>query len=217
MSNTETTAQQTRVLVADDHALVREGIRKILSLDPDLEVVGEAATPAALMALLATRPVDVLTLDLVMPECQGVDLIRKVKAALPDLPILVLTMHADPHIARQVLDQGVRGYLTKDSSPELLLDAIHKVRQGQSYIDPTLAPLLIRELNPPAGPLASLSAREREVLLALVRGRSISEIASDLKLAGNTVSTYKLRLMEKLGQPTIAELTRFAIRHGLVD
>jgi len=210
-------APKTRVFIADDHALVREGLRKMLELDDGLVLVGQAASAAEVLAGLQTGGVDLLLLDLLMPGCNGVDLIERVVAAHPKLPVLVLTMHADPHIARRALKAGALGYLTKDVSPEQLLDAIHRVAAGRGYVDPSLSAELIRAEQTQAEPMALLSARERQVLIALVKGRAPTDIATELHLAANTVSTYKARLMEKLGQESLSDLVRYALRHGLVD
>ncbi|HEY8975911.1 MAG TPA: response regulator transcription factor [Burkholderiaceae bacterium] len=210
--------QKHRILVADDHALVREGIGKVLGLDERLVVAGEAVSAAEVLARLKRGGIDLVLLDLLMPGATDVDLIKRVVAAHPRLPVLVLTMHADPHIARRALEAGALGYLTKDASPELLVDAIHHVLAGRSYVDPSLSGALIR--GEPASPreqLEQLSTRERQVLVALVTGRSVMDIADELQLAPNTVSTYKGRLMEKLGQTSLSDLVRYALRHGLVD
>jgi DNA-binding NarL/FixJ family response regulator len=207
-----------RILVADDHALVREGIGKVLGLDERLVVAGEAVSAAEVLARLKRGGIDLVLLDLLMPGATDVDLIKRVVAAHPRLPVLVLTMHADPHIARRALEAGALGYLTKDASPELLVDAVHHVLAGRSYVDPSLSGALIR--GEPASPreqLEQLSTRERQVLVALVTGRSVMDIADELQLAPNTVSTYKGRLMEKLGQTSLSDLVRYALRHGLVD
>jgi DNA-binding NarL/FixJ family response regulator len=210
-------SSKIRVLIADDHALVREGLRKVLGLDPGIEIADEAASAAEVLERLKFGDVGLLLLDLLMPGSSGVDLIGRVRAAHRDVPVLVLTMHADPHLARRALEAGALGYLTKDCSSELLMDAIHRVAAGHGYVDPSLSALLIRpDLAVAAEPIEQLSARERQVLLALVQGKGVSDIASDLHLATNTVSTYKARLMEKLGQGSMSELVRFAVRHGLV-
>jgi DNA-binding NarL/FixJ family response regulator len=215
MSETPTTRQH-RILVADDHVLVREGIRKVLGFDDRLVVADEATTAQAVLARLNRGGIDLLLLDLLMPGCNDVDLIERVAAAHPALHVLVLTMHADPHIARRALEAGALGYLTKDSSPELLVDAVHQVIAGRSYVDPSLSGALIRaELKKPES-LELLSTRERQVLVALVQGHSVMEIAEKLQLAANTVSTYKARLMEKLGQASLSDLVRYAMRHGVV-
>lgn len=209
-----------RVLIADDHALVREGIRKVLGFADDITVIGEAATASDVLTRIQAGDVDLLLLDLLMPGCNDVDLIERVVAAHPKLPILVLTMHADPHIARRALQAGALGYLTKDTSPELLIDAVHHVAAGRDYVDPSLSGALIRSLNAPQespAQVSELSARERQVLLALVEGKTVIDIAATLGLAANTVSTYKARLMDKLGQASLSELVRYALRNGLVD
>jgi DNA-binding NarL/FixJ family response regulator len=210
--------QKHRILVADDHALVREGIGKVLGLDARLVVAGEAVSAADVLARLKRGGIDLVLLDLLMPGATDVDLIKRVVTAHPKVPVLVLTMHADPHIARRALEAGALGYLTKDASPELLVDAVHHVLAGRSYVDPSLSGALIR--GEPASPheqMEQLSTRERQVLVALVTGRSVMEIAEQLQLAPNTVSTYKGRLMEKLGQSSLSDLVRYALRHGLVD
>ena len=207
-----------RILVADDHALVREGIGKVLALAGDLSVAAEASSAADVLSTVARGDIDLVLLDLLMPGAKDVDLIRRLAAAHPSPPVLVLTMHADPHIARRALEAGALGYLTKDSSPELLVDAIRHVLAGRSYVDPSLSGALIRgDRAPKNDELDQLSARERQVLVALVSGRSVMDIAVELQLASNTVSTYKSRLLEKLGQPTLTDLIRYALRHGLVE
>jgi DNA-binding NarL/FixJ family response regulator len=208
-------AAKTRVVIADDHALVREGLRKVLELDDSIELAGEAANADEVMARLAQGGVDLLLLDLLMPGCTDVDLIERIVKAHPQLPVLVLTMHADPHIARRALEAGARGYLTKDISTELLIEAVHQVAAGRSYVDPTLSAALIRPQTEVPQPLEQLSARERQVLVALVQGRALIDIAAELNVAPNTVSTYKSRLMEKLGQSSLSDLVRYSIRHGL--
>jgi DNA-binding NarL/FixJ family response regulator len=211
-------APKHRILVADDHALVREGIGKVLGLDERIVVAGEAVSAADVLARLKRGGIDLVLLDLLMPGATDVDLIKRIVAAHPKVPVLVLTMHADPHIARRALEAGALGYLTKDASPELLVDAVHHVLAGRSYVDPSLSGALIR--GEPASPreqMEQLSTRERQVLVALVTGRSVMDIAEELQLAPNTVSTYKGRLMEKLGQASLSDLVRYALRHGLVD
>jgi DNA-binding NarL/FixJ family response regulator len=206
-----------RVFIADDHALVREGLRKMLELDAGLALAGQGASAAEVLAAVDAGGIDLLLLDLLMPGCTGVDLIERVAAAHPQLPVLVLTMHADPHIARRALKAGALGYLTKDVSPEQLLDAIHRVAAGRGYVDPSLSSEMLRAEQAQAEPMALLSARERQVLLALVKGQAPTDIANQLNLAPNTVSTYKARLMEKLNQDSLSDLVRYALRHGLVD
>jgi DNA-binding NarL/FixJ family response regulator len=207
-----------RILVADDHALVREGIGKVLALDGDLIVAAEASTTSAVMTALENGDIDLVLLDLRMPGTKDVDLIKRLAAAYPNLPVLVLTMHADAHTARRALEAGALGYLTKDSSPELLVIAVRHVLAGHSYVDPTLAGAVIRaDLAAAPAELEQLSTRERQVLVALASGRSVMDIAGELQLACNTVSTYKSRLMDKLGHASLSDLVRYALRHGLVE
>ncbi|MEO6280563.1 response regulator transcription factor [Roseateles sp.] len=208
-------ANRVRVLIADDHALVREGLRKVLELDDAIQLAGEAASASETLSRLQQGGVDLVLLDLLMPGCTDVDLIERIVKAHPKLPVLVLTMHADPHIARRALEAGARGYLTKDISTELLIEAVHQVAAGRSYVDPTLSAALIRPQAELPQPLEQLSARERQVLIALVQGRALIDIAVELNVAPNTVSTYKSRLMEKLGQSSLSDLVRYSIRHGL--
>jgi DNA-binding NarL/FixJ family response regulator len=193
---------------------MRGGIRKILALDNSLTVVDEAASADEVLQRLEQGGIDLLLLDLLMPGCTDVDLIERIAAAHPKLPVLVLTMHADVHVARRALEAGAGGYLTKDVSPELLLDAVHQVASGRNYVDPALSAAMIRS-KPAADPHEQLSQRERQVLVALVRGDALVDIAANLHLAPNTVSTYKARLMEKLGQASLSDLVRYALRHGL--
>jgi len=214
-----TPPRNIRVLIADDHALVREGIRKVLGLAGDIVVVGEATSAAEVLLRIQAGDIDLLLLDLLMPGSDDVDLVERVVSARPGLPILVLTMHADPHVARRSLEAGALGYLTKDASSELLIDAAHHVAAGRDYIDPSLSRALIRAFNPTQEPLeraTPLSRRERQVLIALAQGKSMVDIAATLGLATNTVSTYKARLMEKLGRTSLSELVRYALSHGLV-
>lgn len=206
--------ETVRVMIADDHALVREGLRKVLELDPGIELVAEAATASEVLWYVQRQELDLVLLDLLMPGCTDVDLIERIAKARPELPVLVLTMHADPHVARRALEAGARGYLTKDISTELLIEAVHQVAAGRSYVDPTLSAALIRP-QAEAQPLEQLSARERQVLTALVQGKALVDIAAELNVAPNTISTYKSRLMEKLGQGSLSELIRYSIKQGL--
>lgn len=208
-----------RILIADDHALVRAGIRKVFALDDRLEVVGEAATAGEVLAWLAGGEVDLVLLDLSMPGCTGIDLIARVVAAYPAVPILVLTMNADRQVARRALDAGVLGFLSKNSDPARLIEAVHHVAGGGVYLDPSLDESVPQAVAAPAPgtELAHLSSRERQVLVALVGGKPLVDIAAEMMIAANTVSTYKARLMEKLGQASLSELVRYAIRHGLAN
>jgi len=212
-------AVRHRVFIADDHRLVRAGIRRVLALDGSLEVVGEGGSAAEVLAWLAASEPDLALLDLSMPGCSGLDLVARVASGYPALPILVITMSADRSLARCALDAGARGFISKDCRPRQLFEAVHRVLGGDVYVDPQI------ERNPfarEAGPSdaedsARLSSRERQVLAALANGKALVDICAEMKLAASTVGTYKTRLMAKLGHASLTELVRYACRHGLVD
>ncbi|MEW6704458.1 MAG: response regulator transcription factor [Pseudomonadota bacterium] len=207
-----------RVLIADDHAIVRGGLRRILATADDLAVVGEAASGAEALSLLAAGQADLLLLDLAMPGMNGVDLIRRVLQERPGLPILVLSMHNESQIVTSALRAGAAGYVTKDSDPEVLLAAVRKVASGGRYIDPSLVDSVVfHGANRETGPHEQLSARELQVLERIVAGLSLGSIADELRLSPKTVSTHKMRLMHKLGVATNAELLKYALRHGLTS
>jgi DNA-binding NarL/FixJ family response regulator len=207
-----------RILIADDHGLVRAGIRRVFALDNTLEVVGEAGSAADVLDLLAKSDVDLALLDLAMPGCTGIDLVARVATARPAIAVLVITMSADKHLALSALAAGARGFISKGCGAQQLLNAVHQVLQGHVYVDPLLekaAPAPVRATASQA--VSRLSARERQVLAALATGKPLVDIGAELRLASSTVSTYKIRLMEKLGQATLSDLVRYAVRHGLAD
>ncbi len=206
-----------RVLVADDHALVRQGLRQVLSFSNELSLAAEARNAWEVIERVRDGGLDVVLLDMSMPGPSGVELIRRLRAEAPRVPILVLSMHAEAQIAARAIKAGARGYLTKDSEPELLIDAIRQVGRGGNFIDPALATQLVFEMGSTTdeAPHANLTNREYQVFLALVQGRGQVEIAQELNLSPKTVSTHKFRLMRKLGVDSLSELVRYAIRHGL--
>lgn len=207
-----------RVIVVDDHAIVRHGLKQILALAPDIAVVGEAGGGEALQLALARTPCDLVLLDMNMPGLAGVDLIHWLHAAHPDLPVLVLSMHVEGQIASRALKAGASGYLTKDSEPEILVGAIRRIAAGGKFIDAALVEALVFDHGPAAvAPHQGLTERERQVFLMLASGRTISEIANDLFLSVKTISTHKFRLMRKMNLQTSTDLVRYAIRHRLID
>jgi DNA-binding NarL/FixJ family response regulator len=208
-----------RVLVADDHALVRHGLRQVLASTAEFNLVGEAKNAWEVIEYSRKGGIDILLLDLSMPGPSGVELIRRLRGDAPQMPVLVVSMHAEVQIASRAIKAGANGYVTKDSEPELLLEAIRQVARGSNFIDPLLATRLIFDNSQPnrETPHTSLSNREYQVFLALVSGRSLIDIAEDLKLSPKTVSTHKLRLMQKLGVDSVSELVRYAMRHELVE
>jgi DNA-binding NarL/FixJ family response regulator len=209
-----------RILVADDHAVVRHGLRQLLTLDPEFEVVGEAKNAWEVIERLRQGGVDVLLTDMTMPGLSGIDLIRRVRAEAPGVPVLVLSMHADTQIAARAIRAGAHGYMTKDSEPEALIEAIRQVARGGNYIDPALAARMVfgaASAPDEESPSAEMTDREYQVFLALVQGRSLVDIAETLHLSAKTISTHKFRLMRKLQLNSVSELVRYAVRRGIVE
>jgi DNA-binding NarL/FixJ family response regulator len=205
-----------KILIADDHAVVRSGLKQILATATDVTVVDEAASGADVLAKLRAVEADLLTLDIAMPGISGVDLIRRIHGEYPDMPILILSIHNEPQVVSRALRAGASGYVTKDSDPEVLLAAIRKLVTGGRFIDPTLVDAVIfQRHSSDVPPHEILSDREFEVLRLLASGRSINAIAEDFALSAKTVSTHKRRLMQKLGISNNAELFRYSMRHGL--
>ena len=208
-----------RVVIADDHQILREGLRQLLQAAGDLAVVGEAADGHAVLQQVRALDFDVLLLDMSMPGKSGVELIRQVKAEKPRLRILVLSMHEEHQYAVRAIRSGASGYLTKESATSQLVAAIRKVAGGGAFISAEVAERLAQDAMPHAeGPRhVALSDREYQVFRLLVSGRSVSEIAADLHLSAKTVSTHKARLMEKLAVGNNADLVHYAVRHRLID
>ena len=205
-----------KILIADDHAIVRGGLKQIIATTSDIVVNGEAAQGSEVVDKLRTCEIDLLLLDMTMPGISGVDLIRRVRAEQPALPVLVLSIHNEAQVVSRALRAGATGYVTKDSDPEVLLTAIRKLASGGRFIDPKLVDAIIFETHSgDAPPHEILSDREFQVLQMLASGKSINDIAEALALSAKTISTHKMRLMQKLGLTNNAELIRYAIRHGL--
>lgn len=207
-----------RLLIADDHAIVRGGLKQLFALTPDIEAAGEAVNGGEVLDRLRTGAFDLLLLDMTMPGISGIDLIARIRAHHAALPILVLSMHNEPQVAARVLKAGASGYITKDSDPENLLVAIRRVADGGRYIDPVLAEALAFDAMQPEqrSPHARLSNREFEVFLLLAAGKGINDIADQLAISNKTVSTHKVRLMEKMNFASTADLVRYAVENGLV-
>ena len=207
------------LLLAEDHAIMRAGLKQLFALVDDIRVAGEAASGAQAMEFLRTAQVDLVLLDMGMPGIAGADLITRLHARYPKLPILVLSMHNEPQIARRALRAGAGGYVTKDSEPELLLAAIRKVAAGGRFIDPALAEQMAFEgVSPPRErPHESLTDREYQILRLLLRGASLNEVAAQLAISSKTVSTHKAHLMRKMDLRSNADLVRYGMLHGLSD
>lgn len=198
------------VVIADDHAMVRTGLQRIIEGELGLRVTGQASDGASTLARLRDTRCDVLLLDLGMPAPNGPELIRLIRSQWPQLPILVVSMHNHPKMVRAALDAGADGYVAKDSDPDVLLVALRRVAAGGHYLERGLADALLFAPAPVSS--AHLSPREREVLKRLARGETNSEIARALFLSEKTVSTHKTNLMAKLGLENLADLVRYADR-----
>jgi len=208
-----------RTIVADDHTIVREGLKQLLAAAGDIEVVGEASDGAGVLHSVRGTDFDVLLLDMSMPGRSGIDLIKQVKSEKPRVRILVLSMHEEGQYAIRAIRAGASGYLTKDSASAQLVSAIRKVAAGGAFISAEVAEQLALGAMPNAEglPHTRLSDREFQVFRLLVSGKAVSEIAGELNLSVKTVSTHKARLLEKMGMETQAEMIRYALRHRLVD
>ena len=209
----------TRVLIADDHALVRDGLRHILRSASGLEVAGDASDGATTIAMIRATAADVLVLDLSMPGRNGVELLKQIKDEKPALRILVLTMHAEQQYAVRAFKAGASGYLTKESASAELVTAVSKVAAGGVYVSLAMAERLAQSLNEPADdlPHQRLSDREFEVFRRIAAGETITQIAQALSVSAKTVSTYKTRILEKMQMPHETALVRYAMRHKLFD
>jgi DNA-binding NarL/FixJ family response regulator len=212
--------QRVRVLLADDHTLVRTGIRRILEGEPGIEVLAEAADGASALEMVRTTDADVLVLDLNMPGMDGIDVLRGVKATYPGLKTIVLTMHAGREYVARAMKGGADAYLLKDSAVQDLVAAVHAVVAGQSYFSPSIqqrmAGLLRGDDTTPSG-VQPLTDREREVLQWLARGLSSKEVAMTLNISVRTVESHRANLMHKLGVKSVAVLIQVAIREGMIE
>jgi len=207
------------VVVIDDHAVVREGLKRIISENPGMAVTGEAGDGYEAMNAVKSNPCDVVLLDISMPNKNGLDVLKQIRAESPRLPVLVLSMHAEDQYAIRVLRAGAAGYLTKESAPAKLVQAIRKVVRGGKYVSQTLAEKLVFDLDsdPDKVPHETLSDREFQVLCMIASGKTVGIIAEELALSVKTISTYRVRILEKLQMKNNAEITRYAIKQGLVD
>jgi len=208
-----------RVLVADDHPVVLEGLRRILDAAPGLEVTGAARSGTEVLALLEQFSPDVLVLDVAMPGLSGLEVIAEVRQRHPSVTILVLSAHPEDQLAVRALKTGASGYLNKESAPESLVEAIRKVHGGGKYLSESLAGALVESLQQSPGgarPHEALSNREYTVMVMIASGKTVSEIGNELHLSVKTISTYRSRILLKMGMRTNAELTRYAFQNGLV-
>jgi two-component system invasion response regulator UvrY len=208
-----------RILIADDHAIVRSGLRQILSDSPDLVVTGEAENGVEAMHKLRDGGFDMVLMDVSMPDRNGIDTLKLVRKEFPKLPVLVLSMHPEDQYAIRALKAGASGYLTKQSAPEQLVTAIRQVASGKKYVSPTLAMELANAITDDSErpPHEKLSDREYQTLVMIASGKTLTQIGEELNLSVKTVSVYRARLLEKMRMKNNAELTHYGLKHGLVD
>ena len=208
-----------RIVIADDHTIMREGLKRILDGAPDIDIVGEAIDGFEVLNHVRQGGFDLLLLDLSMPGRSGVDLIRQIRSEAPKLAILILTMHEEEQYAVRAIRAGAQGYLTKESAGTQLVGAIHKVASGRPYISAEVAEQLVLNIMMPNESLLhkQLSDREFEVFSLLVAGKSITEIANNLHLSVKTVSTHKTRIMQKMGMTSLSEMVQYAVAHRLLS
>ena len=207
-----------RILIIDDHEIVRDGIKKILNERNVGHVYGEAGSAAEALKLVFERDWDVVILDISLGGRNGLEVMKEIKALRPHLPVLILSMHSEEQYARRAFKAGAAGYITKDSPRTELLKAIDRVAEGRRYVSPALAEGLVVDLERGTRPAhETLSNREFEVMQWIASGKTVGEIADLLSLSDKTISTYRARTLEKMGMRTNAELTHYAIQNGLVD
>jgi DNA-binding NarL/FixJ family response regulator len=210
--------KKIRILLADDHAVVRQGFRLILSAEPDMEIVGEAANGREAAELAESLEPDVVVMDVAMPELNGIEATRRLASTSPRTRILALSMHKDSVYVREILRAGARGYLLKEAIDRDLVNAVRAVARGEGYLSPAVSEAVLQDYRKHVSdPLDLLTSREREVLQMIAEGKTNKEIATLLNLSVYTVDAHRGRIMEKLNLHTTSELVRFAMRKGLVD
>ena len=212
-------ASMIRIAIVDDHAMVRAGLRQFFADQPDFQVVAEAVNGRDALDIVRQGEVDVMVMDISMPDHSGVDALVAIKARAPDLPVLILSGFAEVHYATTLLRQGASGYLNKDCDPEDIVKAIRTVHRGRKYITPGVAELLADGLADGGDkPLhTQLSERELQVFLRLARGETVGHIATSMSLSVKTVSTYRTRVMEKMRLESNSDLTYYGLKNGLIQ
>lgn len=206
-----------RLLIADDHAIVRQGLCQLIALTEDIYVAGQATRGAEVLKQIGLHTFDLLLLDLNLQDQNGMELIGEVRQHAPSLPILIYSMHQESHVATSALNAGANGFFTKNSDPALLMTAIRKVASGGHFIDPVLAEKMAFDsaFPKPKPPHMLLSEREQEIFQLLLTGKSVNQIAEQLFISNKTVSTHKINLMLKLGIDNVPDMVRYAAQHGL--
>ncbi|MDD5297356.1 MAG: response regulator transcription factor [Rhodocyclaceae bacterium] len=208
-----------RVLIADDHAIVRQGLRLILLDTPDMVVAGEAENGVEAMHMVRKGGWDVVLMDVTMPERNGIDTLKLLKKEYPKLPVIILSMHPEEHYAIRALKAGASGYLTKQSAPDQLVTAIRQVAGGKKYVSAAVAEQLANAIGEDTDklPHEKLSDREYQTLCLIASGKGLTQIAEELNLSVKTVSVYRARLLEKMQLKNNAELTHYGVKHGLAE
>jgi len=210
--------KKIRILLADDHAMVRQGFRMILAAQPDMEIVGEAGNGREALALAGELQPDIVVMDVAMPELNGIEATRRITTASPRTRVLALSMYKDSVYVREILRAGARGFLLKDAIDRDLLAAVRSVAAGDGYLSPAVSEAVLSDYRRHVtDPLDLLSSREREVLQMIAEGKTNKDIATTLDLSVYTVDAHRGRIMEKLNLHSVGELVRFAVRKGLVD
>ncbi len=207
------------VLIADDHALIREGLKKTLSSEPDMTLVGTANNVVELFKQLEQLAVSIVLLDITMPGESGLDALKELRQKHPHVPVLILSFHPEHRFAVRALKAGAAGYITKQSATEELVQAIRKIVSGGKYVSASLAEELAIELDTESGklPHETLSDREFQVMRLIAAGKKSSDIADELAVTPSTVNTYRMRILEKMNMQSNVELARYAVEHGLIE
>ena len=206
-----------RILVVDDHPVVRQGLKYILSGEPRIEMVGEASNSQEALNLIRSSPWDAVILDIAMPGRGGLDILKELKRDFPKLPVLILSMHPEEQYAMRALKEGAAGYMNKESAPYDLLTAIQKITRGGKYISPALSEKLLFAIDTEKPLHENLSNREFQVMVMIASGKGISRIADEMSLSVKTVGTYRTRILEKLNVANNAEIMRYAMQHKLIE
>jgi len=208
-----------QILIADDHAIIRDGLKQIISFVSNMAVAGEASNGEEVLQKIRALKVDVLVLDMSMPGKSGIALIQQINAIKPDLPILVLSMHQESQYAVQAMRAGASGYITKNTASSQLIEGMRKVAEGGTFVSPEISAKLIKQMHKPETdlPHTKLTAREFQIFSMLVEGHSVNDIARILSLSNKTISTHKAAVLQKMDASTTASLVYYALKHGLIN
>lgn len=208
-----------KILIADDHPLFREGMKKIIKEEPDMKIVAETESPPEVLELINTSKPDLLMLDISLPGRSGIDITKDVRSFHPKLPIIIISMHTEERFAVRALKAGASAYLNKECDAKVVLEAVRVVVTGKKYITPKVAEQLAHDVDSSASKLTHelLSDREFEVMQLIASGKTIRDIAEQLSLSINTINTYRMRIFEKMNLKTNIDLVHYSIQHGLID